>query len=79
MGRRKHAIIAAVEIEVSNDRVCQVSRLLESPDRDYVARSRAPDLTTKLYPSAGGLRSVGRRRLWVNSCCPSPVGWHMLL
>jgi hypothetical protein len=48
MGRRKHAIIAAVEIEVSNDRVCQVSRLLESPDRDYVARSRAPDLTTKL-------------------------------
>jgi hypothetical protein len=44
---------------------CQVSRLPESPDRYYVARSRAPDLTTKLYPYAGGLRSVGRR-LWVN-------------
>lgn len=42
---------------------CQVSRLPESPDRDYVTRSRAPDLTTRLCPSAGGLRLVGRRRL----------------
>jgi hypothetical protein len=38
---------------------CQVSWLPGSPDHDYITHSRALGLTMRLYPSAGGLRTVG--------------------
>jgi hypothetical protein len=41
--------------------VCQVPQCLAPPDRDYGARSRAPVLTVRFCPSAGGLRLVGGR------------------
>jgi hypothetical protein len=39
----------------------QVPRHPMTPDRDYVTRSCAPVLTTRLCPSAGGLRTIGGR------------------